>query len=577
MMKQLRLLMVVIALMMVTVAMATEPSKITVKYQGKKYYVHQVKEGDTLYSISKVYGVSQEVIVEVNDIEGTEIKLGASIFVPVVEKTITGNKEHNKSSGKQQDGYIDHVVKPGETLYSLSRTYGMTEEELLSVNGLKDYTDIKAGMTLKVKKTKGKDKQKLPESHSGSSSSRSKNDGVMYGGKNTHKQSDKADEQSGGEDVITEDILAEAEVAMVDREMPQFAVVEPNAVLRVTLLLPFTVDGAPKDNIVDFYRGVLLAMEDLKAEGRSIELTVLNSKGNATAISQMILFGGLQTQLIIGPVYEPEFASLLGYAEQMNIPVISPLQPAEYSSPVLFNMPASANAKHDKVETLLDASREVVYIFASSNDNAFVNEVRTLSTATAVTELNFKFDRGSFFYHRNTNGTNGAEVNIEEFMRTKSNKTFVVVASQETDVDRILTTLSSTKASIRGRGLTYGNYVTYGNSKWLRMNNLDHDIFYHNDVIFAVSYYANRIEEPIRLFDGRFVGSYGVLPTRNAYRGYDAAIIFCNAMFEGFDSFLDVEHKPLTTPYRFERINGTYVNKNWMRQHYRHDMKIVIE
>ena len=44
-------------MVLVTVAMATEPSKTTVKYHGKKYYVHKVQEGDTLYKIAvRFYG-----------------------------------------------------------------------------------------------------------------------------------------------------------------------------------------------------------------------------------------------------------------------------------------------------------------------------------------------------------------------------------------------------------------------------------------------------------------------------------------------------------------------------------------
>lgn len=591
-MKRLRLLMVAIALMLVTVAMATEPSKVTMKYQGKTYYVHQVAEGDTLYSLSVAYGVGQDVIMEVNALEGSDIKLGSTLYIPKLDSNITGNKNSssNKSASKSRDekipdGYTTHKVKPGETLYSISRTYGMTEEELLKVNGLKDYTDIKAGMTLIVKKQKTTKEKSAQSGNNGTSSSREKNNGKMYSGENKQESRDKhAEEATIKQDSDYSDEASEinTEIDIFSNNLSQdsttsvFASVDANAMLQVTLFLPFTVDGAAKDNIVDFYRGVLLAMEDLKAEGRSIELNVIDSKGRGDNFMQLILSGGLQTDLIIGPVYSQEFSLVLEYAEEANIPVISPLQYVDHNSPVLFNMPALFNAKNDKVADLFDGSREVVIIYASRNDSAYVNEVRAMASNARITQLNFNFNRGSFFYRRNSDGSNGALVNIEELMRTPSEKTFVVAAADETDVDRILTTLSSTKASIRGRGLRYGNYLTYGNNKWSRMNNLDHDIFYNNDVVFAVSYYANRIDESIRLFDARFINDYGVLPTRNAYRGYDAAIIFCNMMFKGFDGFLGTTYKPLATPYRFVQRGSSYVNDNWVRQHYRHDKKIVV-
>ena len=46
-MKQLRIIMVGLALMVAAVAMATEPSKITVKYKGKKYSYHSMWDNIT--------------------------------------------------------------------------------------------------------------------------------------------------------------------------------------------------------------------------------------------------------------------------------------------------------------------------------------------------------------------------------------------------------------------------------------------------------------------------------------------------------------------------------------------------
>ena len=304
---------------------------------------------------------------------------------------------------------------------------------------------------------------------------------------------------------------------------------------------------------------------------------MLDSERNAEHIGDMILYGEINAQLIIGPVYNEEFAPLLSYAAENNIPIVSPLQYVDYDCPVLFNMPAPAELKGAPVAGLLDGSREVIKIYASNNDTTFINEVNSIATNSSEVALNFQFNRGSYFYTRNSNGSNGSLVNIEELMRTKSEKVFVVMASSATDVDRILTTLSSTKSSIRGRGLTYGDYTVLGNREWLKMTSIDHDIFFHNDVVFVVPYYANRIDEVVRLFDGRYIASFGALPSRTSYRGYDAAMIFCRMMYEGFDGFLDVTHTPLATPYKFEYRDGAYTNTNWVRQHYRHDSKIVVE
>lgn len=544
--------------MVTTTAMATQPSKVVVKYQGKKFYVHKIAEGDTLYSLAKAYDVAQEDIIKANELQGEEIKLGESIYVPVVEERSEGKRKnkHNKGvRGGANDG--EHVVRPGETLYSLSRTYKLTEQELLDLNGLNDYTDIKAGMTLRVKPVAEVEIE---------GESRSRRETVE---KEAHREV---------RDSLHSDTIFEEFTSLTEKVTPApFDVLSPYEVLRVTLLLPFHVRGEAKENIVDFYRGVLLGMEDIKAEGRSVELTVLDTERSVERINEMIQFGELDTDLIIGPVYSEEFAPLLSYAEDRNIPVVSPLQNVDYNSDMLFNMPPSKEIEGLPVADMLDGSREVVMIYASKNDASFINDVRAIATHAHEMALNYHFDRGSFFYLRNADGSNGAEVILEDLMRESSRKVFLVMALSATDIDRILTTLSSTRSSLRGRGFTYGDYVVIGSREWLKMPNIDSDIFFHNDVHFIVPYYANRIDEVVRLFDSRYVTSYGSLPTRTSYRGYDAAVIFCRMMYEGYDSVVGKTLTPLTTPYRFEYLDGANENTNWVLQHYRHDSKIVLE
>jgi LysM repeat protein len=573
-MKRLQLIFAAILLMTIA-AMATEPSKVIVKYQDKKYYVHTVADGDTLYSLSKTYGVSQEIIIRVNGMESADIVLGTKVYVPCIEGRVMQDNE-----GAEEATEGKHVVSAGETLYSLSRKYGMTEEQLLEMNGLKSHTDIKAGMTLKVRMNKSSNAKAKSDgdARNGTASSRKQNDGNMYQG---------SDERAAAESLKAANISQELADAkqVANSAVPEpaleedalFAVVAPSTVLQVTLVLPFHVKGEVKENMVDFYRGVLLGFEDLKAKGRSVELSVLDSKRSLTVINELIENGEFDTQLIIGPVYGDEFAPLLKHAEDNGIPVVSPLQYVESDSHVLFNMPPMKSLRGAPIAGLVDGSRKVVTIYASQNDNSFISEVRSVATHNVELPLNFKFDRGSYFYKRNSDGSNGVQVNIEDLMRDKDSKVFIIMASTATDVDRILTTLSSTKSSIRGRGLAYGDYMVVGNSEWLKMGSIDRDVFFHNDVVFVVPYYANRIEDKVRIFDGRFVTNYNAMPSRSAYRGYDAAVIFGSMMFEGIDRFLDKTHMPLVTPYTFKRVNGSYVNTNWVRQHYRHDSKIIVD
>jgi hypothetical protein len=193
-------------------------------------------------------------------------------------------------------------------------------------------------------------------------------------------------------------------------------------------------------------------------------------------------------------------------------------------------------------------------------------------------ELVFAFDRAPLFYERTASGGKGARVDIEEILRSRTSKTIIVAADKDTDIDRILTSLSSVKSKLQDRGYIMGDYRVLGNYKWTRLETIDPQSFFKNNVSFVVSYHAKRNDEKMRLFDGRFVSCYDALPTAFAYRGYDAAMIFCKRMYGGLDSSLAGEvMTPLATNYRFLYENGINVNSEWMCEQYNENFTITLK
>lgn len=77
-----------------------------------------VQMGDTLYGISKQFGVSVEDIKLTNDLVSNIISVGQVLMIPTTETTFL------------------YIVKMGDTLYSISREYNISVLELKSINGL---------------------------------------------------------------------------------------------------------------------------------------------------------------------------------------------------------------------------------------------------------------------------------------------------------------------------------------------------------------------------------------------------------------------------------------------------------
>jgi ABC-type branched-subunit amino acid transport system substrate-binding protein len=434
----------------------------------------------------------------------------------------------------------------------------------MAMNNLATTSDLKAGMKSRVRKDEARatDKQQKEDR-----AERPK-DAERHDAENYSNVEQPLDETLFGEYAAWDGVMADV----------PFVAVPASRELNVALLMPFhDAKGTPKGSFVDFYRGVLLAMEDLKAKGYTINLKVIDTKNSAERIYSYSAIGELDVDLIIGPAYRSEFLPLLRFAERKNIPVVSPLTNIDVSSPVLFNMPPADEFRGEPIKHLLDGSHTLVTIYASSNDYDYVKDVYKEAAGASNISLNFTFNRESFFYQRNADGSNGPSVDIESIMRDKAKKVFVVAASSDVDVDRILGTLSSTKMSVKGRGLTCCDYKVIGNRDWLKTKAIDVKKFYGNDVIFVSNYASCRNEEVVRLFDGRYINAFGDLPSKSSNRGYDAAMIFCELMFTGFEGFADKEFTPLVTTYKFMNNGKSYVNVHWMREHYRSNSSVDIE
>ncbi|HOJ49339.1 MAG TPA: LysM peptidoglycan-binding domain-containing protein [Spirochaetota bacterium] len=108
----------------------------------RKYFLYTVKKGDTLYRISRKYNIDFKVIIKSNNIKDPyNIKPGFKIIIPFT--TYTNQPKIDKYIVKR------HVVKKGETLFRISKNYGINITRLMNLNNLKDY-NIKEGQIIKI-------------------------------------------------------------------------------------------------------------------------------------------------------------------------------------------------------------------------------------------------------------------------------------------------------------------------------------------------------------------------------------------------------------------------------------------
>lgn len=117
---------------------------------GGEYTLHQVQAGETFYSLSVKYDVLLDSLNAVNRVDSaTTINIGDMLIIPL---HASKKADAGKVEVKPAADYLIHVVKTGETLYSIARTYTYTSVATIKeVNALMSDT-VKIGQQLKIPK-----------------------------------------------------------------------------------------------------------------------------------------------------------------------------------------------------------------------------------------------------------------------------------------------------------------------------------------------------------------------------------------------------------------------------------------
>ena len=130
----------------INMASAQEPimrSNITEHIDGKDFYLHEVKKGQTFYSIARAYHVNLDDLKYYNPGLTDELEIGRIIKIPAFKPG-----DESASTNNENAGYIMHKVRPKATLYGLSKEFDVSIEEIKTANdglpnGLKEGTFIK--------------------------------------------------------------------------------------------------------------------------------------------------------------------------------------------------------------------------------------------------------------------------------------------------------------------------------------------------------------------------------------------------------------------------------------------------
>ena len=369
---------------------------------GVVVYRYTVQKSEGLYRISKNFNVSQEELVRLNPKLQTEgLKLGQVILVPVKEE----------QPAAADSSMMKHVIEPKETLYAISKRYGVSVAELQAANpevsknmpiGATLLIPVRAaeGATLPVPQTQAEaPKKDAPQPQSEAP----KVETPKAEAEAPTIEAPKADEVVLPAPKLQADSLIAVQQVATDSmvEHPLLLPYDSSIIsalpLRIAYLLPFQVEAAKRDGqmdrFIDFYEGALLAIYEAQACGQHFEIFTYDVQKSDIAIQKVLKKGEMQNlDAIIGPAYPAQVSHAALFAKQNRIPCIIPftnkVSGLEHN-PYLMQFNPSAQKEAEAAVRLLSAhkdSLQLVFVDPQASDvSPFVSTLREKALAAGFT------------------------------------------------------------------------------------------------------------------------------------------------------------------------------------------------
>jgi len=415
-----------------------------------------------------------------------------------------------------------HTVRMGETAYSIARGYGLSPATLAEDNEGVDITRIRPGQILLIRK---RERGRTTPEQVAREWARISRSATMPGeAEEDTAAQDHADAAAGNGNGSSGTTVQQGLFGGTQRrEVRAPRDFSRGGTPRVAMLLPL---GGDAGDFTDFCNGALVALEALKAEGRSLSLTIYDSERSAAKVESIVSSADFaDTDLIIGPVLEQELEPAVRFGDLTGVPVVSPLASVgRVDGPTLYQMAPDAATKYDKLRPLVEGDVNIIVVSSGAADDAeFRGEMEALLRGRSVRR--FTVGQG----------------NVVSLLDWERPNVLVVLGDGQAAVDTALKTVSSSYNHASATRSRRAQISVVGSSKWAFYNSTTNltELMFKLNTHFVTSYYVNRWNRATSLFEARYLELHAGFPSRAAFRGYDAVALFGGALFRTGGTFAE--------------------------------------
>jgi ABC-type branched-subunit amino acid transport system substrate-binding protein len=439
-------------------------STVTDKRDGKEFYIHTVKRGQTLYMISKAYGVEVSDIIRENPEVKEGIRSEQKLWIPAQRSAETAKKSKKAVTEETE------TVKPAPP----------PEEE-----------DLPCESPLRTRKSAYNVALMMP----------------LYLG----------------------------EVDQIDVEgIPGKA----NPDVR-----PF--------QFIEFYEGFRMALDSLKKSGISIQVSVYDILKDTVKTKRVLKDPELKKMdLIIGLLYNRPFSLVEEFAMKNKIPLVNPLSEREQIvelNPEVIKVQPSVKSQPSELAGYLSGSFPEANIIVLNNSQ-YSDKEATQKLIKALQEKNIEVKINQ-----------GYDATLEALSREKEN-VVIIFSENKTYALDLITKLNEWKNEYK--------ITLVGLPRWDKFENIEVDYLVNLNTHILAPFFIDYEDPEVKKFVLAFQSTYQTDPDPMAFQGFDVAYYFITALARYGKSFTrclpSLRMKSLQSDFRFSSTKGNgFVNEHW--------------
>lgn len=476
--------------------------EITHKIVDTKFFHYRITDKDTYWKIEQKYGVTKSEILQLNPILSDELIHGVVIRLPYRRTT------NQEVQILDNNNFYQYHVKAKETLYSIANKHGVTVRVLKELNPRLRVQNLMVG-----------DEITIPNPEIARSFELGVNDSLLRASYLVDKIS-----FLSSKDFI---INPSSEVFNIGVMIPLYS--EINKQLNEDLFSGKSNQHkiySRTKNFLSFYEGIMVGIDSLNRKGLNVKLYLFDTEKKKHSIDSLYAKGVFnKLDLVIGPIYPTTQQALLQSFNNKQVPIVSPLSPQDKITNKYENIyqinPSLEYKVRKTAEYVIDSYANQNIIALKTNDkkltDSFISPIRD-----ALFKEHINQDSISHYteFKLGVYGLEGLR-----FVLKKDKPNIILIPSRNEMV------ISQTLGQLNALTMDY-DITVIGFNEWTKYRSIKEEILHNLDFHFLTPYHVNYNDKHTIQFIKRYKKYFYSEPNNFAFQGFDIALYFGDAMLK---------------------------------------------